>query len=51
MVVHSVISLDTITVLSQMPLVQIAHLISCALGGLLIIEGTYVDCPVRVSCE
>lgn len=28
-----------------------AHVISCALGGLLIIKGTHVDCPVRVSCE
>ncbi len=28
-----------------------AHIISCTLGGLLIIEGTYVDCPVCVSCE
>lgn len=28
-----------------------AHVISCTLGCLLIIEGTYVDCPVCVSCE
>lgn len=30
---------------------SIAQVISCTLGGLLIIEGTYVDCPVCVSCK
>lgn len=30
---------------------SITQVISCTSGGLLIIEGTYVDCPVCVSCK
>lgn len=47
MVLHSVISLDTITDASH----SNTHVISFTLGGCCLIEGTYVGCRARVSCS